>query len=354
MKRILVLSLSAGSGHIRAGEALTQHINHNSSDIHAEHIDISQFLNKYALFVHKHLYNTVSKNWKWIWGLLYKMTDSRNITLAVNKTTGIQGKWAHRLHAYIRNTKPDIIVCTYHGAPYFIKEICQELHIPIYAMVTDYYAHRFYIKTNVAGFFVPTEAQIQELHNGGIPTEHIFVTGIPIHPRFYKKHNIEQLRQNYQIPNNKNVIVVVGKNYKKELLTEVVERLQTIPNTEIIILGQKVHKSLLNKHTRNIAWTTKMNEYMAIADVVVSKSGGLTTTECIAMQTPLVIVDPIPGQEQANALYIEKMQKGVLCRDITKIDTLVSAYLSHEVTYNSDISSSPASQRILDVLSTTS
>lgn len=348
MKRILILSLSVGNGHVRSGSALSQYINHHANNMHAEHIDIASFLNNYALFLHKNIYKHVSKNWKWLWGFLYKMCDSRYLSIAADKSIPLHTAWAARLRTYIREHKPDIIICSYYGAPLFIKELCSELDIPIYVVMTDFHAHHIYDMEYISKFFVPSIEQKKELITFGIKENNIEVTGIPIHSGFYKKYDLTKLRKNYQIPKGKNVILLIASNYTKKLLQTILSELNKIRNIQIIVVGQKIPKSQTQNNIKNIPWTTKIHEYIALADIVISKSGGITISECMALHTPMIIVDPIPGQEEANAHYIETNKAGTLCKDIKKIETLITEFLSSKpLTKNHQAS---ASQQILSSL----
>lgn len=330
MKRILILSLSVGSGHVRSGSALSQYINHHANNMHAEHIDIAIFLNKYALFLHKNIYKHVSKKWKWLWGFLYKMCDSRYLSIAANKSIPLHTAWATRLRTYIWEHKPDIIICSYYGAPLFIKELCSELNIPIYVVMTDFHAHHIYDMEYISKFFVPSIEQKKELLKFGIKDNNIKVTGIPIHSGFYKKYDLQKLRTNYQIPSDKKVILIIASNYTKKILYNIFYELNKINNIQIIVVGQKIAKSYAQNNIKNIPWTTKIHEYIALADIVISKSGGITTSECMALNTPMIIVDPIPGHEEANAHYIEINNAGALCKDIKKIETLITKFLSQK------------------------
>jgi processive 1,2-diacylglycerol beta-glucosyltransferase len=239
----------------------------------------------------------------------------------------------------LRREKPDIALCT-HFLPAEILSHLKEkkiLDIPIGVIVTDYDAHAMWLYRNVDWYFVACEETKAYLSALGIPTETIFVTGIPIDPVFEQKKSKKETRLNRGLDPDMTTILISAGGFGVGPVASLVQSLQQVkhPIQVIVICGknESLEKRLLNlqrdRHpVKVIGYTKEMDAWMAASDLIVGKAGGLTSTEALARGLVLVIVNPIPGQEERNSDHFLEEGVAIRCNNMPalayKIDSLLS------------------------------
>jgi len=325
-KKVLLLSISCGNGHIRAADALQNYINSNSTYLQATHIDIAQYLHPIAKYIHKTNYAWMKKYARHLWFFLYYLNNTKGFTAFLHATTQPHSTLSRKLQEIIKKENPDIVICTYYGAVYMIHNICADMNIPVYTVMTDYHAHHIYAYKHTSGIFVPSVQQKQQLRNCDVPNERIFATGIPIDESLLQQSNKQKIMSTYNIVPCDTVVVVNVHNYSKRTLAKLLRTLHSVQQRTYIFVGKKINIELLPHHSINIPWTNNMEDIYTMADVMISKSGGLTTTECIATHTPLIAYAPMPGHEVQNAKYIDAHGYGVYCKKTKDLPRLINTY----------------------------
>ena len=184
-------------------------------------------------------------------------------------------------------------------------------------IITDYASHKFWeLKPEyVDRYFVANEEIKYGLINNGIGANKIFVTGIPVSPAFLKSYNKLDIYKEFELDENKKTILLFGGgeyglSSVKKFLIGILSLKEDIQVVAIAGKNQKIQKmfkeisSDFDKKIVILGYTTKVPELMNIADFVVSKPGGLTTTEVLVSNVPFVVINPIPGQEEENANFL--------------------------------------------------
>lgn len=324
-KKVLLISASAGSGHVRAAQALEQTAQQFfSTAMEVTHIDMMEYV---ALPVKTAIksYDIMVKQMPELWGFLYKKSDNIERMDQFRKLTNVLNRInATKLYTYVAEYKPDVIVCT-HFLPaqaLFAAPEKYKVSAPICMVMTDYDKHNLLMMDGLAHYFVATEKMKHKMVYEGIAQDDISVTGIPVDPLFYEPINKQALQKSHHIPENQPVILVLSGGYGLAHTDEIIPALFELkqPTTIIAIAGH--NKALLKSleeldapsHiTLNaIGWTDAIHEYMTLADAIVTKPGGLTTSECIALGKPIIAIQPIPGQEEQNAEFILENGHGVI------------------------------------------
>lgn len=178
-------------------------------------------------------------------------------------------------------------------------------------------------------FFVANDKMKNYLISKNISENKVFVTGIPISSRFLKTYNKQDILKEFNLEENKKTILFfaggefgLGKNRTLQIFEDLIKNFE---NIQIIAIAGKNEKMKLNfesivknfnkeKNVRVLEFTNKVPELMAISDLVISKPGGLTTSESLASNLPMIIINPIPGQEEENAEFLESKGTGVWIR----------------------------------------
>lgn len=322
--KLLILYASAGAGHQQAAFALRKVAEENFS-ITARAVDILDYTPAYFKRFYTGSYLEIVKRIPELWGYLYDRSYKyKKPTLTVRLHHVAGNIYLSRLVQYVRDFRPDTLVFTHFlgwGTLGPLKRL-KILDIPFYCVVTDFAIHSFWINKHIDKYYVATEGEKRVLKHHGFNNKQIMTTGIPVDPAFSTKFNKTQLRRKLKLnPQLPMVLMISGRyNFKgyEQLLAsfnDVKKKLQLI-----VLAGRQ--ESLLSSLT-NIARGIKMpvrlygmvdnmHELMAASDIVVTKPGGLTTSEVLACNTLMAIIDPIPGQEQRNSDYL--LESGVAIR----------------------------------------
>ena len=323
-KKILFISCSAGAGHVRAAEALLLTCRAKYPQIKSAHIDIMDYsgglfgksITSSYHFLARHLPN--------IYGLLYQMFDFSKSPDVLNKISSLLKINLRKLNKFIREYQPDQIFCTHFLASAFANQYADK--IPTDFLITDYEINRICLAPQIRYFFVPSEEIKNELVGLG---KQAFFTGIPIHPEFLKEKNVEELKNNWRINNGWPTILILtggmGLIDPVPFAKEIIDNLKKI---NLIVVAGKNNKKTLKElgelkstsiNYRIITFTAKIDELMRLADVILTKPGGLSVTETLFLQKPVLLSLPIPGQEEANVRFVEKNNSGRQIPELNKI-----------------------------------
>lgn len=318
--RVLVVSGSAGHGHVMAAEAITEALHAGHPGVDAAHLDA---LTRMAV--------TYSRIYRWgyvelvdkhpiLWRLLYDATD-RRLSKVGHMFTVMGGR---RFIDAVRKWNPDVVLCTHFLAPELISRAMRKgkLKPRLEVVVTDHDVHRMWYWPEVAHYYVgsdPVKARLAMRY--GVPDEHISVTGIPVRKMFTKRHNKPVVRERYGIDPDRPVVVFLSGGFATGRMGAAITGIwmERRDAQVIAICGRNARLrrriAALPRPTgavlRPLGFTRDVAEVLAIADVVVGKSGGISTSECAAMGKPLVVSGAIPGQEERNAYALARAGAGV-------------------------------------------
>jgi processive 1,2-diacylglycerol beta-glucosyltransferase len=255
-----------------------------------------------------------------LWSYLYAKTDrpSRDTLLGTLKRAAEKLN-TRRLFAEIEKIAPRAILCT-HFLPAELlsrrkaKERGARRLPPLWVQVTDYDVHALWVHPQVDRYCVASEEVAFRLVDRGVPRERIHVTGIPVMPQFAAPPPRERCAQELGLSSSRFTALMMAGGAGVGALDELAARLLRLPHElQLIALAGRNEEML--KRLQGLArahpgrlypmgFTTTVERVMAAADVVVTKPGGLSVSECLAMARPMLLVSPIPGQEERNADYL--------------------------------------------------
>lgn len=356
MKKILILSASTGSGHTRAASALAETAQQHFPYLEVKHIDVLDYLAspvKQAIF---HSYDIMIKQIPELWSFLYKRSDNpalmkrlRGLTKKLNSIN------AFRLYAYIDQEAPDYIIAThFYGAQLVFSAPKHYQFPPVALVMTDYEKHAFLQMPGLDHYFVPTPRMAWKFATLGIEPARITTSGIPISPVF------TSAKPRPLVGKNKHILLLSGgqgmANITK-LCARLIEAKLPLTLTAIAGSNKRLKASLQtlaetsHAQLNVVGWTDAIQDYLEQADMVITKPGGLTTSECIAMKKPILATSPIPGQEEHNAEYILSKQYGVVVHSLDDLVYYVSLS-PQEIApgYTQTPQGSPAAEVILQTI----
>jgi len=329
-RRILLLSVSAGAGHVRAGEALRQTAEREFGDVEALHLDVMDYASAAFRKLYADAYIKLVNKLPRVWGMLYEFTSATPADATMNKVRrSIERLNTRALRKRIDAFAPDAIVCTHFlPAEILMHEIRRDrLDVPVWVQVTDFDLHRMWVIPHMTGFFAANDEIGYRMQRAGLGDAHVHVTGIPIVPAFADTHDRDACCRALGLDPAKRTILLMGGGAGVGHLDDIAQNLlQNGGDFQLIVLAGKNAAALKTLQTMAqryptrlfpLGYTTEVEKLMACADLAISKPGGLTTSECLAMQVPMIVHSPIPGQEERNADYL--MEQGAALKAVDPV-----------------------------------
>jgi processive 1,2-diacylglycerol beta-glucosyltransferase len=336
-KRVLIFSASAGTGHVKAAEALAKTFAQDPRVETVEHKDALIYTNKLFRDFYSKLYVQLIRSAPQVLGWVYKQSDepwkTDQLRLRLDRLSAMP------LVKFIRNFRPDITVCT-HFMPvgiisHLISRGLLDAHLSI--VVTDLDMHAMWLSRVFHRYFVAIEETKVHLDVLGLPPERVTVSGIPVDPSFAMPVNRAEIRyQNHLDPDKTTLLISAGALGVTPAEFVVARLLQLRHDVQgVVVCGRNDElryrlKEMLGPHASRfkvIGYTDRMHEYMKISDLFIGKPGGLTTAETLACSLPMIIVDPIPGQEERNSDHLLERGCALKSNELTtlawKIDQLL-------------------------------
>lgn len=330
--RLLFLSVSAGAGHVRAAQALMRCAQDEFGAV-AQHFDVMDYAPSAFRKLYAEQYLSLVTRYPLVWAKLYQITDRTKPSAPAAKLRRLVERLnTRKLRDAIAAFAPDAIVCT-HFLPAELlmhEQRRDRLTAPVYVQVTDFDLHALWVVPDLAGYFAASEEVAARMVARGLPAERVHVTGIPIMPDFATTAGTPEMEPRTE-PSAKafsrvSMATELGLNPQRFTallmgggaglggLEEVAERLLRIdPELQLIALAGRnadmlaTLQALARKYPGRLApmgFTDRVAELMGTSDVAVTKPGGLTTAECLAMGLPMIVHAPIPGQEERNCDYL--------------------------------------------------
>ncbi len=338
-KHILILSASTGAGHVRAAEALAKCAAEKYPEVKITNLDTMRYVTWLFRKLYTGTYVGLAKDHKAIWGYVYNKTDHsprdlpmRNLRLLLQKMN------MKHLRKKCMELNPDHIICTHFlPAEMIDKALTKSAKLPngknippTSVVVTDFDVHWMWCLKNLNQFFVANEEAALRLADRDINPEKINVTGIPVCPEFTKDYSHNKRKMELNLSPNKITVLLMAGGYGIGRIDETAERLiNDFPKLQIIAIAGKNEKLLANlekisnkypDRIVSVGFTTEVEKYMGASDIIVTKTGGLTSSECLAMGKPMIVINPIPGQEERNATYLMEQGAAVMAYDDIGLD----------------------------------
>lgn len=298
--KILILTGRFGLGHYSVSEAIKQEINNTNSNIEVEIIDILDYLMpKASELIYKSFNVLVTK-----WSNLYNFINTNN---EENNIKTFNYIFVKKIDKLLEEYKPNIIISTLPISSQYISKYksIKKSNIPLFTFITDISSHNEWIHKNTDFYFVGDISIKRSLINKGISESKIIVTGIPVKQQF--KNNVIEFNKK----KTKEILIMGGGlgliSFNEDLFNKLNNE-KDIKTTIITGNNRSMYEELKSKYKNInvIGYTNKINEYMRNADLIVSKSGGITLFEAIYSETPIYVVNPFLMQEVKNARFIEE------------------------------------------------
>lgn len=348
--KILIFYASYGGGHLNAAKSIHEYLKNNYTDrnIDVELIDCMKYVNKALEKMTTKAYNEMAKKMPWAWGRIYSDSQKGPLAHITSRSNKIM---AIKLLRLLREKQPDLIISTHP----FGSQMCSylkrkgKISAKIATIMTDFAPHDQWLvgSDDTDYYFVAHENMKKYLKRKDIPDSKVFATGIPLSNRFLKDFHKEEIFKELHLNPDKKTILFfgggefgLGKTRTVEIFKGFVKYCKDM---QIIAISGKNEKmkfafeKVVSKYESGnrvlvFEYTSQVPEFMSISDLVVTKPGGLTTTESLASHLPMVIINPIPGQEEKNAKFLVKNGIAIWIKKNDNVIDILENLFSHPKT----------------------
>lgn len=342
MPRILILHASVGAGHERAAKALAEAFTRKQEgEVRVEDtLDYGSPLFRQA---YARSYLELSERAPTLWRLFYQGTnigDPESADLTNRLRTLVERLGITRLDRLVRRFAPAAIVCTHFLPVELLLRLKRQgrLPQPIYCVVTDFVPHTFWVAPGIDGYFVAGDVTRDQLIARGVPASIIHVCGIPVDPTIAEPKPIDVVRDRHGFPSGTPLVSLFGGGIDVERVQRMAEGVLAcgMAGTLAVVAGRNEALSAALDHLadgpamrlRRFGFITYVDDLVAASDLVITKAGGLIVSETLARGTPMVLIDPIPGQEEWNADYVVAAGAGVQLRMAESVPDTVRRLLA--------------------------
>ncbi|MEG0844525.1 MAG: glycosyltransferase [Romboutsia sp.] len=343
-KKVLIMSASTGGGHNRAARAIKEELTNktiNGITIDCEIIDSLKIVNSTMDKVISSGYEKSAKYTPKAWGGMYKLSETNLMSRNEFKDNPLTSLMSRKLKKLLDAKKPDLIIGT-HPFPMIalstlkkyselysdfesssftetIHKYYKNLNVPpLITVLTDYTTHSAYIQNEITYYIAGDEYVKELLIEDGIKPDKIKPYGIPVEKSFLSHRDREIVLNELNLDPSKFTVLLMGGSFGAGSIKDTLSELINIDRDfQIIVvtgrnksLKDKLEKTLISHETspdKNICvlgFTDKMNDLLASVDILVSKPGGLTTTESLLKEVPMIVPYFIPGQEEENLDFL--------------------------------------------------
>ncbi|MBU4345835.1 MAG: glycosyltransferase [Candidatus Omnitrophica bacterium] len=338
-EHIILMYISEISGHHSATLAIEKAIKRLSPNIKILNINTFNYTNPISEKIVNRLYMSVIKRMPGVWDYLY---DNPKVIKKIERIKKTIHKFnSPKLKNLFDRFKPRAIICTQAFPCGMVADYkkTNNSNIPLIAVLTDYIPHSYWIYDAVNYYIAPSDEVTSLLMKKGVEPDKIKTLGIPFDLKFNESIPRYKLAEKLGLNANKSTILIMGGGQGLGPLKTIIKSLEQIKGElqEIVVTGsnKRLYSSLkkrIKKYKKKIllfGHVDNINELMGIADIIITKPGGVTTAEALARKLPMIIIKPIPGQEASNTSYLTEKRAAIKIDDPKDINLVIEDLLSH-------------------------
>jgi processive 1,2-diacylglycerol beta-glucosyltransferase len=314
--RILIATETAGGGHLAAAAALEEAWRALRPRDVVERVDLVKFFSPLHRKIHADGYVKLVARAPELWGMLFAKTDDPKVARRLNRIKALFPSRARsRFAKCVSDFNPDVVLCTHYEPVEALGELRRQQKIKppfLVSVVTDFEAHALWMDPEVDLYCVAAEETKARLIARGAADDKAVATGIPIGAKFAAKVEALAVRRTLGLRDDLPTLLVLSGGFGMGPVGKILAALdQAAPEFQTVVVcgrNEELRRELAaqdRKHpTRVLGFASNMHELMTVADLILTKPGGLTSSEALALGKPLFILDPIPGQEAANSDFL--------------------------------------------------
>lgn len=340
--KILLIYASAGAGHRKACQAIYEALKKNplTSQLDLTIIDALDYTSPFFKSSYVGTYEFAVKYLPSLWGFFYYLFNNKIVYTFVQRLRRLyNGLNSKVLVKFILETKPEVIVFTHFLASEVIANLKREGKFSgkLISVVTDFGLHSFWVSKYIDQYLVASEETKKQLINWGLEEKRIKITGIPILPDFLVYLNRQEILHKLSLKDNLFTVLIGSGGFGAGPVEKVIRILVKLnePLQVLVVCGtnKKLYKKIKDLQPKLKIFVTvygfveNMPELMSISDIMVSKSGGLTSSEALAKKLPLIVISPIPGQERGNCKILVKYDAAYEAKKVKAVGVKIREFI---------------------------
>ncbi|MFH1798920.1 MAG: glycosyltransferase [Candidatus Omnitrophota bacterium] len=368
-KKIVILYSTAGMGHKKAAIAVAAALEKRKQDVEFKVIDVLDYAKPFYKFLYLNFYVFLMSRGKLLWGLLYYFSNMPIVDILTREIRGILDYHGFPgLGAMLREKEPDAIIATHFLLPSIagILKKRDKSRAKMYAVVTDYGPHSYWLSGDIDKFFVGADEVLTEMKKRGVPSGKMDVSGIPTTEEFSKDFDSGQIRGKYGLDKAKKTIFLMSGGFGVGPIGKMLFSLNSCrADIQVItICGHNKDaydninklKTRLKYPVQVFGFTDKVSELMAISDIMITKAGGISVTEALNSRLVMILFASIPGQETWNEQFLMANGAALKAFKIKDLPVIADKLLLSQHTYEAvkeqiaKIRKPFAAERIVDVV----
>ncbi len=328
-KRVLILSASVGSGHVKAADALARAMRGRGDVEEILSDDSLEHTNVLHRQLYSNLYAKLAAMLPEFLGWWYESSDEPWVS--DKSRLALDLPQARPLINLVKEFRPDVILCT-HFMPAGVLSWLKrngKLEAKLGIVITDFHFHAFWITRAFDWYFVAQEEDKIHMEALGLPGDHIEVTGIPVEPEFERPVHAAAVLERHGLRPGRPTLLVAAGTLGLSPASAVVRQLLMLDSDFQVIVVCGKNDDLKSEISRMVSerpadfrvfgFTSEMADFMGAATILLSKPGGMTTAEALARGLPMLILDPIGGQEERNSDVLLESGAAVKCTEVTLV-----------------------------------
>ncbi len=333
--KIVIACTSAGAGHLKAAEALYTYFQDRDSTGEVIWVDVLEeahflFGNFYSLG-----YSFLINHAQWLWRFFFNITSKKNLQPALTKVRTLHNRLNTRnFRQYLIQANPEIIISTHYLPANIASNLKKKKKITsrLATVITDFGVHPFWIYKGTDLYAVASDYSRAELLKHGVSGDKIKVTGIPIDPKFYAAYDKPAARAELDLDRERFTVLVVTGSFGIGPIEQIVDLLHG--HAQILVVCAKNDKLFIRLTKKNypgvkvFGFVDNIDKLMAASDLIVTKPGGLSISELLAMRLAPVFISAIPGQEAMNVKVLAQYGIGDKADNAAQVKKIVLDYLN--------------------------
>ncbi len=327
-RKIIIFSVSFGNGHNQVSKVLQKHL--KTRDFDVEIIDTFDAINK---FFHKIVLDSYLRLLRYrpsVWGKLYQYSEEHPNSIFLKQFNAFL---TNKLYQILNEKQANVIITTHPIATTLLANVIRKKHISVklYALLTDFAVHPMSIHNEVDGYFIASDhlryyANVYKLNSNSF-----YSTGIPTPKEEVFHYSKQELRKRLHLDEQMKTVLVAGGGVGLAKFNKILSGLEAFSETLqiICVTGEnkrakaKIERFKSKHKVRILGFTNLFMEYLKASDVIISKAGGVTMSEALVCETPVLIFQPLPGQEEQNSQFLMNYGAAIKAEVVEEIPVLL-------------------------------
>ena len=348
--RVLIATASVGAGHNAAARAIAAGLSQLPNPPQVDILDVLTLAPwSFRAYYAKGFAVTVA-HMPIMYGLGYRLTNhpqGARLGLMERRRLWHERRAMKKFRRHMRDLTADLVIHTHFLAPPILSHMADKglFNTPQFVAITDHDPHRFWYAGNIKRWFLPSEVGLEKLVRWGIDPDKIAVSGMPIHPKWLDQSDRDKILSDWRLPPDKKVVTLSGgTDFTCGPVVKTARKiLQLCPEISLVVLGGR-NKKLLGQLSQlaseqdglfPVSFTDRIHELVRVSSLMVTKAGGISTAECLATGTPMILPKPVPGQEADNAAYFKSQGAAVVTKRYGDVPAEVRRLLDEPETLKS-------------------